>query len=257
MSFKEKLKQLLDISYHQSNNVDTNFNLEILYTKRLLRKKENSLQLYKKQKLNSSNNLLEDYSLFNSTIHSYSSFYNKNNKKKALISIDQFNNEKSISKINSLIRSFSLKDIHNKNDCLNLNRSFSILDINENERNNNLMKKKIKFTKKYIGLSSKDKILLFNKPLSNLNSSLKKLKIKNFFDLTLRNRFNINKKRYINYPKSKILRHIKSNSISYKDFSKDIKNINNNNSNKLINTIVPKDSISLKRQILLKSIDKI
>ena len=248
MSFKQKLKQLLDSSYDPSKDIDKNFNLEILNTKRLLRKNESDRQLYKKQ-----NNLVEDYQLFNSIIHCYKSFNKfKNNKNEFFFSIDKFKNEKSIPRLNSLIRSCSLKDLHNKRECLNLNRSYSNLDINETERNNSLMRKKIENTRKYIGLTYKDKKLFINKPIINLKSGLTKFQLKNIINSTPKNRLNINNKRFINYPKSKVLKEIKSNSVSNKDSNKRLKSIDN-----ISNYVIsPRNSNSSRRLFLFEKITK-
>ena len=259
MSFKEKLRQLLDSSYYSSNNPDKELNFRILNMKRLIKRNKSNVQLINKLQLQIPKSVPNDFSFFNSTIHSYHSFSNhKNQSNDCLFSIERLKKEKNIPRINTILRSFTLKDIHNKSESINLNKSYSTLDINETERNNNTMKKKIELTKRSIGLND-SMIHLINKPIKNSNFGLTKFNQKNFIDLNIRSKINYNKKRFINYPKSKNLKNNKSNSISnFRNINKKTEiNINNSNNKITNNPNSLNNSILLKRKLLYNYIKNI
>ena len=259
MSFKEKLRQLLDTSYYPSNNPDKELNFRILNMKRLIKRNKSNVQLINKLQLQIPKSVPNDFSFFNSTIHSYHSFSNhKIQSNECLFSLERLKREKNIPKINTILRSFTLKDIHSKSESLNLNKSYSTLDINETERNNNIMKKKIELTKRSIGLND-SMIHLINKSIKNLNLELTGCNNKNILNLDLRSKINHNKKRFINYPKSKILKNIKSNSVSsFRNSNKKIENTINNSNSKILNCPNSlNDSILLKRKLIYNYIKNI
>ena len=259
MSFKEKLKQLLDTSYYPSNNPDKELNFTILNMKRLIKRNKSNSQLNNKLQLQIPKSVPNDFSFFNSTIHSYHSFsLHKNQSNDCLFSLERLKREKNIPKINTILRSFTLKDIHSKSESLNLNKSYSTLDINETERNNNIMKKKIELTKRSIGLND-SMIHLINKSIKNLNLELTGCNNKNILNLDLRSKINHNKKRFINYPKSKNLKNIKSNSVSsFRNSNKKNQNTINNSNSKILNCPNSlNNSILLKRKLLYNYIKNI
>jgi hypothetical protein len=259
MSFKEKLKQLLDTSYYPSNNPDKELNFTILNMKRLIKRNKSNSQLNNKLQLQIPKYIPNDFTFFNSKIHSYHSFSNhKNQSNDCLFSLERLKIEKNIPKINTILRSFTLKDIHNKSESINLNKSYSTLDINETERSNCSMKKKIELTKKSIGLND-SMIHLINKPFKNFNLGLTKCNNKNIVKLDVRSKINFFKKRFINYPKSKILKNIKSNSISsFRNSNRKIENNINNSNNKILNCPNSlNNSILLKRKLLYNYIKNI
>ena len=259
MSFKEKLRQLLDSSYYSSNNPDKELNFRILNMKRLIKRNKSNSQINNKLKIKSPKFIPNDFPFFNSTIHSYHSFSNhKNQSNDCLFSIERLKKEKNIPRINTILRSFTLKDIHSKSESLNLNKSYSTLDINETERNNNTMKKKIELTKRSIGLND-SMIHLINKSIKNLNLELTGCNNKNILNLDLRSKINHNKKRFINYPKSKNLKNIKSNSVSsFRNSNKKNQNTINNSNSKILNCPNSlNNSILLKRKLIYNYIKNI
>ena len=128
------------------------------------------------------------------------------------------------------MRSFTLKDIHNKFEEINLNKSFSQIDINETERNNFTLKKKIQNMKNLIGLNKENnnRRNINNKPPRNLNFDLCKFNQKEYYCISpnLKNR-SFKKKKYINY------QFIKDNNLKINNYN--FFNRNNNHASNISN----------------------
>ena len=233
-TFKQRLRKLLSNSFicndeESSNNADKSFHETINLTKKYLRKnlkKNNStLNLYNNYINNNNNN--NNIIILNPSRQFYPS----------LFTIKNFKKEK-IGKINTLMRSISLKDIHNhiENNNLNLSRSYSSLDLSFNNDNNNF-KKKLENLKKNFGLdNTNNNKLNINRPIRNLKLQLYNININDIINMSPRvnriQKFNQLKKnnfrnsnikkikyKYINYPKSH-------------KFNSQFNNNNNNNVNK-------------------------
>ena len=216
-TFKQRLRKLLSNSFicndeESSNNADKSFHETINLTKKYLRKnlkKNNStLNLYNNYINNNNNN--NNIIILNPSRQFYPS----------LFTIKNFKKEK-IGKINTLMRSISLKDIHNhiENNNLNLSRSYSSLDLSFNNDNNNF-KKKLENLKKNFGLDNTiNNKLNINRPIRNLKLQLYNININDIINMSPRvnriQKFNQLKKnnfrnsnikkikyKYINYPKS-------------------------------------------------------
>ena len=216
-TFKQRLRKLLSNSFicndeESSNNADKSFHETINLTKKYLRKnlkKNNStLNLYNNYINNNNNN--NNIIILNPSRQFYPS----------LFTIKNFKKEK-IGKINTLMRSISLKDIHNhiENNNLNLSRSYSSLDLSFNNDNNNF-KKKLENLKKNFGLdNTNNNKLNINRPIRNLKLQLYNININDIINMSPRvsriQKFNQLKKnnfrnsnikkikyKYINYPKS-------------------------------------------------------
>ncbi len=217
-TFKQRLRKLLSNSFicndeESSNNADKSFHETINLTKKYLRKnlkKNNStLNLYNNYINNNNNN--NNIIILNPSRQFYPS----------LFTIKNFKKEK-IGKINTLMRSISLKDIHNhieNNNNLNLSRSYSSLDLSFNNDNNNF-KKKLENLKKNFGLdNTNNNKLNINRPIRNLKLQLYNININDIINMSPRvnriQKFNQLKKnnfrnsnikkikyKYINYPKS-------------------------------------------------------
>ena len=216
-TFKQRLRKLLSNSFicndeESSNNADKSFHETINLTKKYLRKnlkKNNStLNLYNNYINNNNNN--NNIIILNPSRQFYPS----------LFTIKNFKKEK-IGKINTLMRSISLKDIHNhiENNNLNLSRSYSSLDLSFNNDNNNF-KKKLENLKKNFGLdNTNNNKLNINRPIRNLKLQLYNININDIINMSQRvnriQKFNQLKKnnfrnsnikkikyKYINYPKS-------------------------------------------------------
>ena len=215
-TFKQRLRKLLSNSFicndeESSNNADKSFHETINLTKKYLRKnlkKNNStLNLYNNYINNNNNN---NIIILNPSRQFYPSLFTIKNLKK-----------EKIGKINTLMRSISLKDIHNhiENNNLNLSRSYSSLDLSFNNDNNNF-KKKLENLKKNFGLdNTNNNKLNINRPIRNLKLQLYNININDIINMSPRvnriQKFNQLKKnnfrnsnikkikyKYINYPKS-------------------------------------------------------
>ena len=219
-TFKQRLRKLLSNSFicndeSSTNNADKSFhetlNLTKKYLRKNLKKNNSSLNLYNNNINNNNNNNNNDDVIFlNSNRQFYPSLFTIKNLKK-----------QKIGKINTLMRSISLKDIHNhiENNNLNLSRSYSSLDLSFNNDNNNF-KKKLENLKKNFGLdNTNNNKLNINRPIRNLKLQLYNININDIINMSPRvNRLqkfnqlkkynfkNINNKKikykYINYPKS-------------------------------------------------------
>ena len=231
-TFKQKLRKLLSNSFicndeYSSNNADKSFHETINLTKRYLhktlKKNNSSLNLYNNY-INNNNNNNNNVIILNSNRQIYPSLFTIKNLKK-----------EKIGKINTLMRSISLKDIHNhiENNNLNLCRSYSSLDLSFNNNDNNNFKKKLENLKKNFGLdNTNNNKLNINRPIRNLKLQLYNININDIINMSPRmNRIikfnqlkkynikNINNKRikykYINYPKShKFNSHLNNNNIN-------------------------------------------
>ena len=132
--------------FKQQNKLRNNPNINI--------RKFSSNNYFPKKK----NNIIFEYNLTinqskinKENLRSNKSSNNINQKKFSKI----FKKENSINNINVLIRSLTLNDIHN-NEGLNLNKSLSQIDIEDTERFNLGMKKKIQKMKTIIGFDEED-----------------------------------------------------------------------------------------------------
>ena len=210
-TFKQKLRKLLSNSFicndeYSSNNADINITKK--YLRKNLKKNNSTLNLYNNYINNNNNN--NNIIILNPSRQFYPS----------LFTIKNFKKEK-IGKINTLMRSISLKDIHNhiENNNLNLSRSYSSLDLSFNNDNNNF-KKKLENLKKNFGLdNTNNNKLNINRPIRNLKLQLYNININDIINMSPRvnriQKFNQLKKnnfrnsnikkikyKYINYPKS-------------------------------------------------------
>ena len=215
-SFKERLKNLFNNSKFKEEPI-INFNqdknlINLIFEQQKKIRNNSKLNSPQNKLLNNNNNTKLEYNnnnynkskTKNKTLSRNKSSNNLNKKGiySNLFTIDKIRNEKTIKNINILMRSFTLKDIHNKFEEINLNKSFSQIDINETERNNFTLKKKIQNMKNVIGLNKENnnRRNINNKPPRNLNFDLCKFNQKEYYCISpnLKNR-SFKKKKYINY----------------------------------------------------------
>lgn len=198
-TFKNKLRRLINNSKNNFDEIkdidpDRHF-IKLIYEQK--RKIRNNFKNTKTKGKNNKttknyfrNNLFNDYHT-NSTKLKEDKFpfsrneSNNSNKKiyNQIFSYKKISKEQGINNINTLMRSFTIKDIHNSFDSLNLSKSFSHIDINETERKKNSLKKKISYIKKEIGLDyrTKNKINYNDSYLRSLNNNLYKFNNKDYF----------------------------------------------------------------------------
>ena len=179
LSFREKLENILNNSLDEkilykknSNDLDRNFHKTILNT---------SIKLRKNNSYNKKNNLL--------TITNNNSFVKSKNNitKKSLLSpkfeelftIKKFKNETNIPVLNTLFRSLTLKDIHNRIEKPIIKSIFTTIELNNNNYNNI---KKVYDIKDYISMNYNKNDYSINRPFSNLNQSIFNLHSKNLCD---------------------------------------------------------------------------
>ena len=234
-TFRDKLMNTLTDSIYDKNKLEdanVNFTKMVFKQQNKLRNNPNinirkfsSNNYFPKKK----NNIIFEYNLTinqskinKQNLRSNKSSNNINQKKFSKI----FKKENSINNINVLIRSLTLNDIHN-NEGLNLNKSLSQIDIEDTERFNLGMKKKIQKMKTIIGFDEEDSNIrnINNKPPRNLNNNLCKFNKKEYYHISPSSRFNYNmKKKYFN---NKFI--VKDWNPKFKQVNSDIENINNEN----------------------------
>jgi len=169
LSFREKLENILNNSFdeknftNRSNDLDRKIHKTILYTSIKLRKnnayhkKNNSLTI-----VNNNNN---------SFIKSKNYFRPKSLLKpkfEELFTVKKFRNETNIPVLNTLFRSLTLKDIHNRIEKPNLSNVFTTIDLS----NNYIKKKKVYEIKDYISMNYNKNDYSLNRPLSKLNQNI-------------------------------------------------------------------------------------
>ena len=169
LSFREKLEKILNNSLDEktlyknnSNDLDRNLHKSILNT---------SIKLRKNYSYNKKNSLL--------TINNNNSFVQSKNyiKKKSLLgpkfedlfTIKKFRNETNIPVLNTLFRSLTLKDIHNRIEKPIVKSIFTTIEFSNNNNNN---KKKVYEIKDYISMNYNKNDYSINRPLSNFNQSI-------------------------------------------------------------------------------------
>ena len=181
-TFRDKLMNILTDSIYDKNKLeDANVNFTKMLFKQQNKLRNNPNINIRKFSSNNyfpkkNNNIILEYNLTinqskinKENLRNNKSSNNINQKKFSKI----FKKENSINNINVLIRSLTLNDIHN-NEGLNLNKSLSQIDIEDTERYNLGMKKKIQKMKTIIGFDKEDSNIsnINNKPPRNLNNNL-------------------------------------------------------------------------------------
>lgn len=216
-TFKSKLKKLFNnpkynLDEMRDNDPDRHFIKLIYEQQRKIR--NNSRNNYSKENIknnsnNSSriyNNNRNDYNLNLSNNKNLTFRRNKSQKNinrkyiKPLFTIEKITNEKNMKNINTLMRSFTLKDIHNSEENLNLSRSYSQIDINDNKRSKDGLKKKISYMKKKIGLDEEVNNKMKFNPKRYLNNNLYNFHSKDYYAISPSSRVSILKRKNLNYP---------------------------------------------------------
>ena len=217
-TFKNKLKKLFN---------DPKYNLEEIKDKdadrhfiKLIYEQQRKIRNNSKNKNNSINksnrnfNYQNDNNIINMKKSNYKTFSRNQSLKNInknfyspLFSVQKISNEKTIDNITTLMRSFTLKDIHSSfENNMNLSRSYSQLDINETGKSKNGLIKKISYMKRRIGLDDENNNnynnnkLRFNVPQRSLNNNLYNFNQKEYYLISPSSRLHNNKKKYINYP---------------------------------------------------------
>jgi len=235
-TFKQRLRKLLSNSFicndeSSSNNPDKSFHETLNSTKRILhknlKKNNSSLNIYNNYNNNNNNNYNNKNFLFiNSNRQLYPSLFTIKNLKK-----------EKIGKINTLMRSISLKDIHNhiENNSLNLSRSYSSLDLSFNNNDNNNFKKKLENLKKNFGLDDpkNNTKLNINRPIRNLRLHLYNINISDIINMSP----SLNRIQKINFLKKNNFKNLNNKRLKYKYINYPIAHkfnsrLNNNNINK-------------------------
>ena len=216
-SFKNKLRNLLNNSKYtidgmNENDPDRKFTKLIYKEERKLRNSSRNNYNKNTNKNNLNNYLFKEYNINKEKpkkIYEYMSrnkSQNNNINKKffnSLFSVNKISNEKTINNINTLMRTFTIKDIHNSFDNLNLSKSYSNLDINETKRSKNGFKKKISYMKKIIEIEKENKQKIINNIIQRqLNNSLCKYNKREYYAISPTIRLNNNnnqKKNFINF----------------------------------------------------------
>ena len=182
-SFKDKLIHLFNDSIYSSNNNVKYYDPHLNFTKLIFQQQNkirnitnnNNINLrkitYNNYKKNNDNNKIFEYNfIYQQSKKNYNkknynnisrnkSCFNINNKGfRPLFSFDKIKKENAINNINTLMRSFTLNDIHiNKYTRFNLNNSLSPIENTDIEKSKNGMKKKILKMQKFIGLDKEEK----------------------------------------------------------------------------------------------------
>ena len=118
-----------------------------------------------------------------------------------LFTVDKLKYEKNTKRMNSLVRSVTLKDIHNYINTPSLSHSISCINIDEVERKSNKIKKMIEETKENLQKNICKKVY-FNPPCRNLNGNLLHLNRKEILKYSpLKYTVTNNKRSYIHYPR--------------------------------------------------------
>ena len=234
-SFKNKLRNLLNNSKYtidgmSENDPDRKFTKLIYKEERKLRNSSRNNN-YKNTNNNSLNNyLFKQYNINkdkHNKIYEYmsrnKSLKNNINKKllNPLFSVDKNSNEKIINNIDTLMRTFTIKDIHNSFDSINLSKSYSYLDMKETERNKNVLKKKISYMKKRIGMDEENKdTIRFNIIQRKLNNTLCKFNTREYYAISPSIRLNNQKNKLINfYPENSFLKYKIKNKFEEKNYN--------------------------------------
>jgi len=220
-SFKDKLIDLFNDSVYNFNNKVEYKDPHLNFTKLILEQQNkirnitnnnnNNFRIinYNNYKKNNNNNNIYEYNFIcqqskkNYNILSRNkSCFNINNKEyPSLFSLDKTKKENAINNINTLMRSFTLNDIHiNKYIRFNLNNSLFSIDYNDTEKNKNDMKKKILKMQKFIGLDKEETIRrnINNKPPRNLDYNLCLFNKKEYYSISPNSRLSNNKKKQSN-----------------------------------------------------------
>ena len=204
-SFKNKLRNLLNNSKYtidgmNENDPDRKFTKLIYKEDRKLRNSSRNNYNKNTNKNNLNNYIFKEYNINKEKTKKIYEYMSRNksqnnniNKKffNSLFSVNKISNEKTVNNINTLMRTFTIKDIHNSFDNLNLSKSYSNLDINETKRSKNGFKKKISYMKKIIEIEKENKHKIINNIIQRqLNNSLCKYnKKKNFINFQHENSF--------------------------------------------------------------------
>ena len=247
-TFKNKLKKLFnDPKYNleeiKDKDADRHF-IKLIYEQQRKIRNNSKNKNFSKNKSNSNIYYQNDNNIINMKKSNFKTFsrnksLNNINKKfySPLFSVQKISNEKTINNITTLMRSFTLKDIHSSfENNINLSRSYSQLDINETEKSKNGLIKKITYMKRRIGLDDEKNHyntnkLRFNIPQRSLNYNLYNFEQKEYYLISPSSRLHNSKKKYINYPFE-----IKGNNKKFdtekiidKIYNKKSKGINNDN----------------------------
>ena len=224
-SFKDKLIHLFNDSIYSSNNNVKYYDPHLNFTKLIFQQQNkisnitnnNNINLrkitYNNYKKNNDNNKIFEYNfIYQQSKKNYNkknynnisrnkSCFNINNKEfRSLFSFDKIKKENSINNINTLMRSFTLNDIHiNKYTRFNLNNSLSPIENTDIEKSKNGMKKKILKMQKFIGLDKEEKKRgnINNKPPRNLDYNLCLFNQKEYYSISPNSRLCNNKKKKI------------------------------------------------------------
>ena len=246
-TFKHKLKKLFnDPKYNleeiKDKDADRHFIKLIYEQQRKIRNNSKNNNVLKNK--SNSNIYYHDNNIINMKKSNYKTFSRNQSLKNInknfyspLFSFQKISNEKTINNITTLMRSFTLKDIHSSfENNINLSRSYSQLDINETEKSKNGLIKKISYMKRRIGLDDENNNyntnrLRFNVPQRSLNNNLYNFNKKEYYLISPSSRLHNSKRKYINYPFE-----IKDNNKKYdtekifdKIYNKKTKGINNEN----------------------------
>ena len=235
-SFKNKLRNLLNNSKYtidgmSESDPDRKFTKLIYKEERKLRNNSRNNNKKNTNYHNLNNYIFKEYNINKekqNKIYEYmsrnNSLNNNLNKKllSPLFSLDKITNEKTINNIDTLMRTFTIKEIHNSFDSLNLSKSYSNFDMKETERNKNGLKEKILYMKKMIGIDKENKYKIrFNIIQRQLNNSLYKFNAREYNVISPSRRLNNQKNKLMNYyPENSFLK--------YKIKKENLKENNNN-----------------------------
>lgn len=222
--YKQKLRKLLSESLINRNDTDNKGLDNIIHTTRSLLHRNHSTNYFSLKKRN--------ITLENS--RSYSNLLNKSLYTK-LFNIDKFKHESNSSRVSYLVRSCTLRDIHNYINSPSLSRSMSVVNIEDSDRKHYKIKKKIETAKNELSNEIIQKKVKINKPVRNLNGNLltiNKREIIGYSPINVKNSICKNKKCYINYPckggmskKEKLLKDFNINPIKKTKIKKKIEYI--------------------------------
>lgn len=121
-----------------------------------------------------------------------------------LFTVDNIKYERNSHRLNSLVRSFTLKDIHNYISTPLLSKSVSTINVKETERKNSKIKRMIEQTKEDLKKNIKKKVFI-NPGSVNSNGDLLNLINKDLLKCSSVHCSN-KRKSYINYPKQLLFR---------------------------------------------------
>lgn len=190
--YKQKLRKLLSESLINRNDIDDKGLDNIINTTRSLLHRNHSTNYFSLKKRN--------ITLQHSP--SYSNLLNKSLYTK-LFNIDKFKHENNSSRVSYLVRSCTLRDIHNYINSPSLSKSMSVVNIEDTDRKHYKIKKKIETAKIQFSNEIIQKKVKINKPIRNLNGNLLAVNKKDIICYSPINAINSRckiKKCYINYP---------------------------------------------------------